>query len=443
MAQGDSERQQLGTWMTTALVVGNIIGAGLFLLPSALAPYGINAIIGWLVTLAGALCLAWVIAQFARGRPGGPYQYTRDAFGAQTAFIVMWSYWISIWTGNAAIALAATGYLSRLAPIINASPAMAATTTIGLLWLFTLINMRGARAAGVTQLVTTVLKLVPLIAVFVLAAWLLGSGIVHRPQLLATPISGGGIASTAALALWSVMGFESATLPVGKVENSERIVPMATIVGTLIASLFSLLACAAVLLLLPGRQAVGSPAPFADAVHPFLGPIAVALIAGFAAVSALGALNGWVLCSGEVPLTMARDGVFPRWFAVTARNGTPIRAQALSSAFASCLILTNYSRSLTSLFTFMGLITAATTLVLYFAVAAAALKSRLSSRGRLAEALALVSLLYCLWALWGVGAESVVWTIALLATAVPVYWLMRRSELSIPPVVPSPAALPE
>lgn len=242
MAQGDSERQQLGTWMTTALVVGNIIGAGLFLLPSALAPYGINAIIGWLVTLAGALCLAWVIAQFARGRPGGPYQYTRDAFGAQTAFIVMWSYWISIWTGNAAIALAATGYLSRLAPIINASPAMAATTTIGLLWLFTLINMRGARAAGVTQLVTTVLKLVPLIAVFVLAAWLLGSGIVHRPQLLATPISGGGIASTAALALWSVMGFESATLPVGKVENSERIVPMATIVGTLIASLFSLLA---------------------------------------------------------------------------------------------------------------------------------------------------------------------------------------------------------
>jgi APA family basic amino acid/polyamine antiporter len=204
-----------------------------------------------------------------------------------------------------------------------------------------------------------------------------------------------------------------------------------------------LLACAAVLLLLPGRQAAGSPAPFADAVLPFLGPIAVALIAGFAAVSALGALNGWVLCSGEVPLTMARDGVFPRWFAVTARNGTPIRAQALSSAFASCLILTNYSRSLTSLFTFMGLITAATTLVLYFAVAAAALKSRISSRGRLAEALPLVSLLYCLWALWGVGAESVVWTIALLATAVPVYWLMRRSELSIPQVAASPAALPE
>lgn len=431
---------KMGIWMTSALVVGNIIGAGLFLLPSALAPYGIDAIFGWFVTLAGALCLASVFAQLARGRPGGPYQYTRDAFGPLTGFIVMWSYWISTWTGNAAIALAATGYLSRLAPLINASPAMAATTTIGLLWLFTLINMRGARVAGVAQLVTTVLKLVPLIAVFVLAAWLMGTGVVHRPQLLPTPISGGGIAATAALALWSVMGFESATLPVGKVENPERTVPRATIIGTLVASLFSLLACAAVLLLLPGKAAIGSPAPFADAVQPFLGSIAVVLIAGFAAVSALGALNGWVLCSGEVPLTMARDGVFPRWFAVTARNGTPVRAQVLSSALASFLILTNYSRSLTGLFTFMGLITAATTLVLYFAVAAAALKFRLSSRGRLVEALALVSLLYCLWALWGVGAESVVWTMALLATAVPVYWLMRRSELSIPAAEASPAA---
>ena len=434
--------RQLGFWMATALVVGNIIGAGVFLLPAALAPYGMNAVIGWLITIAGALCLAFVLAEFARGRRGGPYAYTREAFGPLPAFIVMWSYWISIWTANAAIAIAATSYLSRLVPAINASPAMAAATTVGLIWLFTLINMQGPRAAGVTQVITTVLKLVPLIAVFLLAVWLFGSGAARHPQLVPAPITGGGIAGAAALALWSVIGFESATLPVGKIEDAERTVPRATIAGMLIASLFSLLACAGVLLLLPGAQAALSPAPFADAVRPFLGPSAVALIAGFAVISALGALNGWVLCSGEVPLTLARNGVFPAWFAVTARNGAPIRTQMLSSLLASLLVLTNYSRSLTGLFTFMGLISAATTLLLYLACAAAALKLRIGPGVKVVQALAAVSLLYCLWAFWGVGSESILWSAVLLATGLPIYWLMRRSEPTIPAPAVAPAAPP-
>jgi basic amino acid/polyamine antiporter, APA family len=424
--------RQLGLWMAVALVVGNIIGAGVFLLPAALAPYGINAVIGWLVTIGGALCLAFVLAQFAKGRSGGPYGYTREAFGPLPAFVVMWSYWISIWTANAAIAIAATSYLSRIVPVINATPASAATATVGLIWLFTLINMQGPRAAGVTQVLTTILKLVPLVAVFLLAVWLFGSGGARHPQLMPVPVNGGAIASAAALALWSVIGFESATLPVGKIENPERIVPRATIAGTLIAGIFSLLACAGVLLLLPGSQAAVSPAPFADAVRPLLGPSAVTLIAGFAVISALGALNGWVLCSGEVPLTLARNGVFPNWFGVTARSGAPVRAQMLSSLLASLLVLTNYSRSLTGLFTFMGLISAATTLLLYLACAAAALKLRIASRTTIVQALAVVSLLYCIWAFWGVGAESLLWSAVLLATGLPVYWLMRRTPAAAP-----------
>jgi basic amino acid/polyamine antiporter, APA family len=427
IATSPAGERQLGLWMAIALVVGNIIGAGVFLLPAALAPYGINAVIGWLVTIGGALCLAFVLAQFAKGRSGGPYGYTREAFGPLPAFVVMWSYWISIWTANAAIAIAATSYLSRIVPLINASPASAASTTVGLIWLFTLINMQGPRAAGVTQVLTTILKLVPLIAVFLLALWLFGSGGARHPQLMPVPVNGGAIASAAALALWSVIGFESATLPVGKIEDPERIVPRATIVGTLIAGVFSLLACAGVLLLLPGSQAAVSPAPFADAVRPLLGPSAVTLIAGFAVISALGALNGWVLCSGEVPLTLARNGVFPIWFSVTTRNGAPVRAQMLSSLLASLLVLTNYSRSLTGLFTFMGLISAATTLLLYLACAAAALKLRIASRAMIVQVLAVVSLFYCIWAFWGVGAESLLWSIVLLATGLPVYWLMRRA----------------
>lgn len=429
MMAADIEPQQhraLGFWMCLALVVGNIIGAGVFLLPAALAPFGINAVIGWLITIAGALCLAFVLAELAKGRSGGPYAYTREAFGPLAAFMVMWSYWISIWTANAAIAIAATSYLSRLFPAIGATPGSAAAVAIGLVWLFTLINMRGARAAGVTQVITTILKLVPLIAVFLLAAWLFGSGAERHVRLVPAPVTGGGIAGAAALALWSVIGFESATLPVGKVRDPERTVPRATVAGTLIAGLFSLLACAGVLLLLPGSQAAASPAPFADAVQPFLGPRAVDFIASFAVISALGALNGWVLCSGEVPLTLARAAVFPAWFGVTGRSGAPVRAQTLSSMLASLLVLTNYSRSLTGLFTFMGLISAATSLLLYFACAAAALKLTLGPQSKAVGTLALIGLIYCLWAFWGVGAESTLWSVALLLSGLPLFWLMSR-----------------
>lgn len=418
----------LGFWMCLALVIGNIIGAGVFLLPAALAPYGLNAVIGWLITIGGALCLAFLLARLAGARAGGPYAYTSEAFGPLPAFMVMWSYWVSIWTANAAIAIAATSYLSRLVPIINATPAVAAAATIGLVWLFTLINMQGPRAAGMTQLVTTVLKLIPLVAVFLLAAWLFGTGAARQPQLIPAPVNGGTIAAAATLSLWSVIGFESATLPVGKIRDAERVVPLATVLGTLVAGFFSLLACAGVLLLLPGAQAAASPAPFADAVRPFLGPGAVEVIAGFAVISALGALNGWVLCSGEVPLTLARAGVFPPWFAATTRTGTPVRAQMLSSLLASLLIFTNYSRSLTGLFTFMGLISAMTTLVLYVVCAAAALKLRPGRRSHGVPIVAIVSIGYCLWAFWGAGIETALWGVALLATGLPVFWLMRRSR---------------
>ena len=112
-------KRALGFWICLALVVGNTIGTGIFLLPAALAPYGANAVAGWLVTIAGCLCLAQVFAALARALPqaSGPYDYIRPALGAPAAFFVMWSYWISTWVTNAAVAIGAVSYLSSLAPV--------------------------------------------------------------------------------------------------------------------------------------------------------------------------------------------------------------------------------------------------------------------------------------------------------------------------------------
>jgi APA family basic amino acid/polyamine antiporter len=439
----DKHARQLGFWMALALVVGNIIGAGIFLLPSSLAPLGQNAIYGWLLTIAGCLCIAWVFAQLSAGIAGGPYAYVREAGGETAAFAVMWSYWVSIWTAIPALAIAGISALSSVLPALG-QPLVAPVAAIAAIWLFTLVNMRGARSAGDVQLVTTVLKILPLVAVILLAAILFGRGDAAA-RLAPLPVSPGSIAEAATLAVFAMVGLEAATLPVGKIRNPGRTVPLATLGGTALAGLLYLAAVAAILFLLPAAQAAASPAPFADAIAPALGPWAGKAMALFVAISALGCLNGWVLCSGEVPLALARDGVFPAWFARTTAIGTPVRGQIASSLIASLLVASNASRSLSGLFTFIVLISTVATLVLYAACAGSALVllARERLRGAATGLVALFGLLFSLWAFWGAGAEASLWGLALVATGIPVYFVMRWRAGSSPVPAAVPAAPPE
>src|SRR6187399_1223861 len=159
------EARQLGFWICLALVVGNMIGSGIFLLPANLAPYGLNAIWGWLITIGGALCLATVFAELAKAMPdaAGPYDYVSRSLGEPPAFFVMWSYWISTWVTNAAISIAAVSYLSTLA-----------LAAIAFVAFFTVVACSGARVSGGVQIVTSVLKILPLIAAMVIALIVLG-----------------------------------------------------------------------------------------------------------------------------------------------------------------------------------------------------------------------------------------------------------------------------
>ncbi|WP_156456077.1 amino acid permease, partial [Sphingomonas sp. CCH9-E2] len=179
-------RRALGFWPTLALVVGNMIGSGIYLLPATLAPLGTNALIGWGATIAGAMTLAFVFARLAAKLPcaGGPYAFADAAFGPVVGFAVAWSYWILIWAGNGALAIAVVSALSVPFPDIASGPP-AFFTALLLVWTLVAVNMRGVVLAGRIQLVTTVTKLVPLVAVILLALWLLlakgGSAIAANP----------------------------------------------------------------------------------------------------------------------------------------------------------------------------------------------------------------------------------------------------------------------
>jgi len=436
--------RQIGFWIALALVVGNMIGSGIFLLPANLAPYGLNAVIGWVVTIAGSMCLAAVFAALARSLPAasGPYDYVRLALGEPTAFFVMWSYWISIWVTNAALSIAAVSYLSSLAPATFATPGVATLVAISFVILFAGVACTGARTAGGVQIVTSILKTLPLAAAIVIAVMVLGGGgeVAEYSQVPVTP---NGVAGAAALTLWAMLGFECATVPASRIRDPERNIPRATIIGTLIAGLIYLAASTAVFVLLPAGAAAASSAPFADLVGNYWGREAATAVVAFAVISCLGALNGWVLLQGEVTLALAHRGVFPRWFAAVNRRGMPVRAQVAGALLSVALIAANYTRGLTELFGFVILLATAATLVLYLFGAFSAL--RMMKEGRLRRgSLLVVTILgtvYAIWTFYGAGLEATAWGAVLLATGVPVYFLMR-SRGSSPAEEASPAAPP-
>lgn len=424
--------RSLGFWMCMAMCMGNMIGSGVYMLPASLAPYGWNGVFGWLVTIAGGLSLAFVFASLARALPlaGGPYAYTRAAFGPLTAFVVAWSYWVSVWVGNAAITIGAVGYLSVVFPGIATIPGLHAVLTCGLLWGFTAISCLGVRLAGEVQVVTTVLKLVPLVVVLILAAVIVGGngGSTIQPYRPET-IHFGAIGAVAAMTMWGFSGLESASVVADKVRDAERIVPLATILATAVTGVIYLFVCSAITLLLPPEMAARSSAPLAEFVALYLGGWAGLGVAIFAAISSLGALNGFILIQGEMPWAMARDGVFPRYFAKLSRRETPVRAHIVSSTLMTLVVMTNYSRSVAGLFSFMALLATAAFLVAFLACAIAALL--LARRGRMKggpvfAATCLFAAGFSAWMIYAAGPEAMTWGAVLLLLGIPVHLVMRR-----------------
>jgi APA family basic amino acid/polyamine antiporter len=419
--------------MCVALVVGNTIGSGVFLLPASLAPYGLNSVLAWVFTAGGAIMLAIVFARLSRAYPeaGGPYVYVNLAFGPLPAFIVAWGYWISVWVGNAAIATGAVSYLSPLLPWIAEVPGASAAVTLLMLWLLTFVNWYGIHASGWVQSITTVLKVLPLLAVAALGLVSLRSS---ATATVGIPLSLNGVTAAATLTLWALLGLESATIPADKVAEPERTIPIATLLGTVVTALVCALACTTVLLLVPPAALAKSNAPFVDLATQFWGVGAGKLLAALAAISAFGALNGWILLQGELPRAMAINGVFPRIFARESSRRTPGFALCFGSVLVTALILANYEKSMVKLFTFMILLSTTACLVLYALCSAALL--RLQWDGRLKQArwgsapLAVVGILataYSLWAIIGAGGEAVLWGTALLVLGIPLYFWFART----------------
>lgn len=417
--------------MCTALVVGNVIGVGIFFMPATLAPYGLNALTGWLVTILGCTFLAVSFAGLSRAFPDddGPYDYLKRVFGDGVPFAVMWCYWASVWVSNATIAVGVVGYLTVFIPAINSVPGLPPLVALALLWFFVFVNLMGVRTVGWAQMVTTILKLMPLLGVICLGLWIfLTHPAAYSEHVPANPPSLADVSNVSTLALFAMLGIECAMIPACRVRDPQKTIPRATILGTLATGLIFITVSIVPLLLVPQKQLAASDAPFADLFSHFLGGRYGEVIALFVVISGLGALNGWTLMIGEVTQAIARHGHFPRSLAKENSKGAPTGALLVSGVIASVLVLANYGHSITWLFTFLSVVTTAATLPLYFACSIAILllerRGAIHWPGRKAAgwgAAAVLGAVYCVWVSIAVGLTPLLWTLVLAGSCAPFY----------------------
>jgi APA family basic amino acid/polyamine antiporter len=425
--------KSLGLAACTAVVVGNMVGSGFYMSPAAVAPYGALAIVVWIVMGAGAICLGLTFARLAHIAPasGGPYAYTRMAYGDFAGFFVAWGYWISIWASLPAIAFAFAGAVMNLAPDLLLNKPVALALTLGAIWMVVLINLRGVKAAGLFAEITTYSKLLPFAAVA-----LVGLFYVRVENMPAFNPSGDSLlASSAALApltMFAYLGLESATVPAGDVVDPKRTIPRSTIIGISIAAALYVLGTVVVFGVVPREQLLNSVAPFTDAARMMWGAWGAGAIALAVIVSSIGALNGWTLMMGQVPMAAAQDKVFPPVFGRLSGRGVPALGMVVSAGLATALVAFQAMGS-PGVRAFYNLVVALSTMAAVipyaFCALAVGLVAARSGEKRRIGLVEIVAFVFSIFTVYGCGEQAVLYGLILLLLGIPVFVWQRQRTL--------------
>jgi APA family basic amino acid/polyamine antiporter len=427
------EHKKIGVWTSTSLVVGNMIGAGVFLMPSALASFGSISLIGWIFSAIGAIVIAKIFANLSQLIPsadGGPYAFSKAGLGDFAGFLVGWGYLISVWTTNAAIAVSLVSALSTFFPILAQDGGIALATGLACLWLLTWVNTLGVFASGRVQLITTILKVVPLALVAIGGLLFL-----DLQNLLPFNMSGTSswqaITATTTLTFFAFLGIECATIPSSSVEDPGQNISKATMRGVWIAAAIYVFSTAAIMGMIPASQLKISITPFADAAEKIYGHGAKYWVSAGAAIAAFGALNGFILVQGQMPFAMAKDKLFPAFFAKQNRKGVPVNGVIVSSIIITILMFMNNSKNLANQFkllillsTFFTLLPYLFTTVSYLIVRAKQATKYSSAKTVSAIAVSLLAFSFSMWMIIGSGQEIVYWGFIMLMMGVPFYVYM-------------------
>lgn len=414
----DRQGRLLGPWTTLALVIGGVVGSGIFYLPIALSPLGGSVPFGWLISGIGVMALAYCSSRIVSPDGGGLQAYVENELGPTAGFIVTWMTWCASWVGVPAVALASAG-LARMAPGLTDHLIALSFVIIAVL---ALVNLLGVRATGDFAVVTVLIKIVPMVAVVAIVATLGLTGGPVQP-IDVPPPSLGNIATASALCLFALTGFEFAMSPVGKIRNPERNLVRALILGLAGIVIAYLLTTLSLSLIFPNSQIAKSITPFPDAIGVYWGSGAATIATLAITVSALGGLNAALLGAGEMLFSMSLRSNMPRFFSRTNRFNAPYAAQLASIALSCLLLALNSSKETTQLFGFITILASDAVLYLY---AAAAIAAAIKDRNPLTTLAAATGLAFVLFAFYGSGLESFLLSLGLMVAGGLIFVMRKR-----------------
>lgn len=424
MASGN----KIGLVPATLMVAGNMMGSGVFMLPANLAAIGGIAIFGWVITVVGALALALTFAKLAAIDPaaGGPYAYARKAYGDYMGYQTNLIYWLANVVGNVGLAVAGLGYLTNFFPVLR-EPLVAALAQVAVVWFLIYANILGPKFVGRLQSFTTVFALVPIIGMALLGWFWFSGGTYAQGWNVSGHDSMGAIGATLNFTLWAFIGVESASVSAGVVENPQRNVPIATVVGVVLAAVCYILSSSAIMGMIPNAELVKSSAPFADAARVALGPVAGNIVALCAAVGCLGSLGGWTLLVGQTAKAAADDGLFPNIFAKVNSKDVPSVGLALVGVIMTVQIILTMSPTASEQFGKIASIAVIMTLLpyIYSAIAIKVLgyKKLPPNEYGLYVVIGLVAAVYSLWAMVGSDGQQTRWSLIFVVATIVFYAL--------------------
>jgi len=373
MTNFNDAKKPLGIWTLTALVLGNMVGSGIFLLPSDLAKLGGASLLAWIITSLGALLLAMVLSRLSQlvRQNGGPFAYARNGLGNFIAFQTVYSHWVAIWVGNLGLVIAFVGYLAMTWSIFS-NPIVSVVAGIAVIWILTLVNVSGVRPAGILQLVTVILKLTPIALLLIFGLWYFDVPHIERLFDFSSQMRS-GISSAASLTLWAFIGVESAVIPYSYVKNPHRNIPLATLIGTVLAALVYILSTTIVIGIVPAAALQSGASAFVVAAQMVFGSWGKWFMLGGALVSCFGCINGWTLLQGQVAMAGAENNLFPVVFGIRNKKGVPAKGLIITAVLESVILLLTLNKDMSSKFQLVVLMASLAALLPYLYSSLAAL----------------------------------------------------------------------
>ena len=428
----------MGFWRCWGLVIGIVIGNGIFMVPAVLAPFGKMSLVGWVIAGVGTIFVALMFGLLAKRNAliGGPYAYTRAAFGDLAGFLIGWGYWIAILTAIAAGSLAITGYLGVFFPVVTETPLNSAIVSLSLIWLVTGFNLTGVKATSTFLLVTSLIKILPL---FIIA----GGGLFISGTFSTEVIVPKGeatfqnISEMIMIIMWAYIGAEAVTLPSDGMISPQKNIPKALIAGTISVMIVYVLVSYSVMALIPMDVLAVSTSPIADAASIIFGPWGARLIAIVALISIISNLNANIFIVGVMPQAMSQDKNFPEYFTNLNDHGVPKVAIVFSGVLASLLVAMNFSDGLIGAFKTLILLSTLATLLPYIASSLAELVlqkkeySEHKKRKWSSFLIAVIALIFSVFALIGSGLMIALQGTILIAAGLPFYFWVKRKARKI------------